>query len=325
VIAIRVDRTGDAGVLQPVEIPPPEPTKGSLVVEVEAAGLNFIDTYQRSGLYPVPLPSVLGLEGAGRVVAVGEEVHRFAPGDRVAWADVPGSYAQLVSVPAARAVPVPQGVGLDEAAAVMLQGMTAHYLSSDTFPLQAGHRCLVHSGAGGVGLLLIQMAKMRGAEVFTTVGSEDKRDLPRSVGADHVLRYHDGLRGDFADEIEGIAGPHCLDVVYDGVGRATFERGLALLRPRGHMVTFGNASGPVDPVAPLTLSQAGSLYLTRPTLAHYIATREELIRRAGDVLTWVREGRLDVLIGARVPLTEAAAAHRMLEGRKTSGKVLLIP
>ena len=323
--AIRVEQVGGPEVIEGVEVPDPAPSAGELLVRVGAAGVNFIDTYQRSGLYPVPLPHHLGLEGAGTVVEVGEGVTGFAPGDRVAWADAPGSYAELAVVPAERAVPVPDGVGVDEAAAVMLQGMTAHYLTHDTFPLAPGHRCLVHAGAGGVGLLLVQLARMRGAEVFATAGTEEKRELARSTGAHHVVPYLDSSGSDFGDAVEAIAGPHALDVVYDGVGQQTFTRGLSLLRPRGTMVTFGNASGPVEAVSPLALSQGGSLYLTRPTLWHYVTDRPDLLRRAGDVLGWVRDGRLDVRIGGRLPLAEAASAHRLLEGRRTTGKVLLAP
>ena len=319
---IRIAANGGPEVLEWVELDDPAPGPADLVVEVAAAGLNFIDTYQRSGLYPMPLPAMLGLEGAGVVVAVGPDAAGFAEGDRVAWSGVPGSYAERVAVPAASAVPVPDGVDLETAAAVMLQGMTAHFLACDTYPLQEGDRCLVQAGAGGVGLLLIQIAKLRGAEVFTTVGSEDKVELATAAGADHVILYREE---DFGDAVEAIAGRRPIDVVYDGVGQATFDRGLDLLRRRGVMVTFGNASGPVDPVLPLRLSQAGSLYLTRPTLGDYIATRKELEGRARDLFSWIAAGRLDVRIGARVALRDAAEAHRMLEGRETSGKVLLLP
>lgn len=322
---IRVERPGGPECMVPAEVPEPDISAGDLLVGVEAAGLNFIDVYQRCGLYEVPMPYVPGLEGAGRVLAVGDGVDRFAPGDRVAWAGVPGSYAQVACVPADRAVPVPDCIGTDEAAAVMLQGLTAHFLTTDAFALGDGHRCLVHAAAGGVGLLLVQMATMRGAQVVATAGSPEKRELARAAGADLVLPYQDETGRDFADLVEDVLGPRCLDVVYDGVGRATFARGLGLLRRRGLMVSFGNASGPVDPVAPLTLSQKGSLYLTRPVLWDYVATSEELRERASDLLGWVAEGMLDVLIGARLPLRDAAEAHRLLEGRRTTGKVLLVP
>ncbi len=320
--AIRVAGHGGADVLAYEEIPTPQPGQGELAVEVVAAGLNYIDTYQRSGLYPMTLPYTPGSEAAGVVRGVGEGVDDFAVGDRVAWAGVPGAYAEMAIVPTRIAVRVPEAVALDTAAAVMLQGMTAHFLAVDTFPLAPGHRCLVHAAAGGVGLLLVQIAKRRGAEVFATVGSAEKAELAQEAGADHVVLYNEA---DFGAAIEAIAGPRPLDVVYDGVGKATFDRSLDLLRPRGMMVTFGNASGPVDPVLPLKLSQAGSLFLTRPTLTHYIATREDLERRAGDLFGWIADGTLSVRIGARVPLAEAADAHRMLEGRQTTGKVLLLP
>ena len=244
----------------------------------------------------------------------------FAVGDRVAWTGVLGSYATKVVVPAAQALAVPAGVETEVAAAATLQGMTAHFLACDTFPLAPGHRCLIQAGAGGVGLLLIQMAKLRGAEVFATVGSPDKAELARGAGADHVILYRDE---DFGDAVERIAGPRPLDVIYDGVGQQTFDRGLQVLRRRGMMVTFGNASGPVEPMAPLRLMQGGSLFLTRPTLADYTLTRADLEARAGEVFGWIATGQLSVRIGQRIPLAQAADAHRMLEGRHTTGKVLL--
>ncbi|HET9658244.1 MAG TPA: quinone oxidoreductase [Kineosporiaceae bacterium] len=320
--AIRVSRQGGPGVLEVAEVDEPAAGDGQVVVDVAAAGVNFIDTYQRSGLYQVPLPLVPGLEGAGTVREVGPGVSGLRPGDRVAWCDAPGSYARRAALPAARLVAVPEGLDLRLAAAVMLQGLTAHYLTRDTFPLRAGHRCLVHAGAGGVGLLLIQLAKRAGAEVFTTVGSPQKAELARAAGADHVIAYRDQ---DFGDAVEAIAGPKPLDVVYDGVGRTTFDRGLELLRTRGMMVTFGNASGPVDPVSPLRLSQLGSLFLTRPTLFHYVADPRELRERAADVLGLVAGGELEVRIGTELPLTEAGQAHHLLESRQTTGKVLLLP
>ena len=304
------------------EVPDPEPGAGQILVETAAAGVNFIDTYQRSGLYQVALPYVPGLEGAGTVVATGSGVDGLVAGDRVAWASCPGSYATAVVAPADRVVRVPDGVELDVAAAVPLQGMTAHYLATDTYPLTSGSRCLVHAGAGGVGLLLIQIAKRLGAEVFTTVGSPEKADLASAAGADHVILYRDV---DFAEAVTEIAGPRPLDVVYDGVGKSVFDTSLTLLRPRGMMATFGNASGPVDPVSPLTLSGNGSLFLTRPTLFDYIAERSELERRADELFAWIAAGELDVRIGARFALSEAAEAHRALEGRATTGKVLLVP
>jgi NADPH2:quinone reductase len=321
--AISVERTGGPEVLTWGELPDPQPGDAELLVRLGAAGVNFIDTYHRRGLYPRELPFVLGVEGAGTVEAAGAGVEGFRPGDTVAWADgSSGSYAELVLVPAARAVPVPAAVQPPVAAAALLQGMTAHFLSHDTYPLVQGSRCLVHAAAGGVGLLLVQLAKAAGAEVFATAGSPEKAELARGAGADHVILYR---HEDFGAAVERIAGPRPLDVVYDGVGRATFERGLDLLRARGMMVTFGNASGPVDPVSPLTLMNYGSLFLTRPTLRHYVATTAELRKRADAVLGAVAAGDLDVRIGTNLPLAEAARAHELLEGRGTTGKVLLLP
>ncbi len=319
---IRIAATGGPEVLEPAELPDPSAGPGDLVVRTAAAGLNYIDTYHRSGLYPMALPFTPGMEGAGIVVEVGAGVSRIAVGDRVAWAASPGSYAELVRVREDAAFVVPDGVDLEVAAATVLQGFTAHFLVSDTFPLRAGHRCLVHAGAGGVGLLLIQMAKRRGAEVFTTVGSADKVELVTAAGADHVVLYRDV---DFGAAVEAIAGRKALDVVFDGVGRAVFDRSLDLLRPRGMMVNFGNASGPVEPLAPLRLMQGGSLFLTRPSLFDHLSTPEERERRSSEVFGWIASGELDVRIGARLPLAEAADAHRLLEGRATTGKVLLLP
>ncbi len=319
---IQVSEHGGPEVLQPSELPDPEPGPGDIVVSVGAAGLNFIDVYQRTGLYATELPFTPGLEGAGTVTAVGDGVSGPEVGDRVAWATSLGSYAGLVRMPATSAVTVPDEVDLETAAAVPLQGMTAHYLAVDTYPLALGDRCLIHAGAGGVGLLLIQIAKRRGAEVFTTVGTPEKAELASAAGADHTILYRDV---DFADAITEIAGERPLDVVYDGVGKSVFSASLGLLRPRGTMVTFGNASGPVDPVSPLELSANGSLFLTRPTLADHIATHDDLQRRADDLFAWIADGTLDVRIGARFALADAAEAHRALEGRRTTGKVLLIP
>lgn len=320
--AITIPRTGGPEVMKWTEVDEPVAGSDQVVVEVDAAGVNFIDTYHRTGLYPMELPIVPGLEGAGTVLAVGDATNDIAVGDRVAWSGGLGSYAERVAVAADAVVPVPDSVGSDIAAAAMLQGLTAHYLATDTFPLHEGARCLIHAGAGGVGLLLIQHAKMRGAEVFTTVGTEEKAELARGAGADHVILYREV---DFGDAVEAIAGPNALDVVYDGVGKTVFDRSLELLRMRGMMVQFGNASGPVDPVAPLRLSLGGSLFLTRPTLFHYIATRSELLRRAADLFGWIEAAIMDVRIGATFPMSDAAEAHRALEGRRTTGKVLLVP
>lgn len=318
---IEFSTTGGSDVLSHVEVDDPTPTGDQVLIDVAASGINFIDTYHRSGLYEVPLPSGLGLEGAGTVVALGPDSTEFAVGDRVAWTGAMGSYATRHVVPQDALVRVPDGVGLDTAAAVMLQGLTAHYLATSTWPLEAGQRCLVHAGAGGVGLLLIQIAKLRGAEVFTTVGTEEKAKLARGAGADHVVMY---CEVDFVEEIRRIAGvEQPLDVAYDGVGATTFEGSLALTRPRGVVASFGNASGPPAPISPLALSP--SRFLTRPTLFDYIATPEELRRRTDELFAWMAAGDLDVRIGATFPLAEAAAAHDALEGRRTTGKVLLTP
>lgn len=321
-IAIQVSRTGGPEVLEQVELPDPEPGPGRVVVEVAAAGVNFIDTYQRSGLYPMELPFVVGQEGAGEVIAVGDGVQEVEVGDVVAWTNVIGSYASRHSIPWERTIRVPETVDPETAAAVMLQGLTADYLATSTYPLEPGHRCLVHAGAGGVGRLLIQIAKLRGAEVFATVGSPEKVEVARSAGADHVIDYR---AQSFAEAIEKVAGPRSLDVVYDGVGAATFEDGLRLLKPRGMMVTFGNASGPVPPVSPLTLMRNGSIFLTRPTLGDHVATTTELRGRSRELFEWIADGSLEVLVGETYPLAEAGGAHRALEGRVTVGKVLIVP
>lgn len=320
---IQIDSTGGPEVMEWRELPDPVAGPGQVVVELAAAGLNYIDTYQRTGLYAVELPYVLGLEGAGTVIATGDGVDHLASGDRVAWATCPGSYAERVAVAAASVMKVPDGVGDDVAAALPLQGMTAHFLATDSFALGDGDRCLVHAGAGGVGLLLIQIAKLRGAEVFTTVGTSEKAELAREAGADHVVLYRDV---DFVEAIRDITGvERPLDVVYDGVGQTVFRPSLGLIRRRGTMVTFGNASGPVDPISPLELSANGSLFLTRPTLFHHITSADEIQARADDLYGWHAAGQLNVRVGARYPLAEAADAHRALEGRQTTGKVLLVP
>ena len=319
--AIRISENGGPEVLSLEDLPDPVPGAGEVVVDVAAAGVNFVDTYQRIGLYAIALPYTAGLEGAGVVTAVGAGVGGVATGDRVAWCGGQGSYAERCALDAAAVVPVPAEVSLDTAAAAMLQGLTAHYLVIDTFPLSPGHRCLIHAGAGGTGLLLIQMAKRLGAEVFTTVGTAAKGELAAGAGADHVINYSEV---DFAEAITGIAGPRPLDVVYDGVGAAVFDASLGLLRRRGMMVTFGNASGPVEPLAPLRLSQEGSLFLTRPTLWDHVGERADLLSRSEDLFDWIADG-MDVRIGLDLPLAEAAEAHRRLEGRATTGKILLRP
>lgn len=320
--AIVINTAGGPDQLELEDVPDVAAGDGELLVDVEAAGLNFIDTYHRGGLYPMKFPLIPGVEGAGTVAGMGKGVDRFAVGDRVAWANVIGSYAERHVVPAHLAVPVPAEVGARTAAAVLLQGLTAHYLAADTFALDEGDTCLIHAGAGGVGLLLTQIAKLRGARVMTTVGTEEKAELSRDAGADDVIVY---TQVDFQDSVESLVGPHALDVVYDGVGKSTFDKSIDLLRPRGMMVTFGNASGPVPAISPLTLMQKGSIFLTRPTMGNYLQTRQELLDRCGDLWAWIVDGSLEVRIGAEYALADASDAHRALEGRETTGKVLLLP
>ncbi|MEV4363124.1 quinone oxidoreductase [Nonomuraea sp. NPDC049625] len=313
--AIIVSAPGGPEVLEYVERPDPVPGEGEIVVDVAASGVNFIDIYHRSGAYPLDLPTPIGSEGAGTVSAVGPGVQGVAVGDTVAWANVLGSYAEKAVIPADRAVPVPDGVPADVAAAAMLQGMTAHYLTHSTHEVREGDEVLVHAGAGGMGQLLIQLAKLKGAKVHTTVSTSEKEKLAREAGADEVLRYDD-----FAEALRDR-----IDVVYDGVGKATFDGGLDALRPRGLMALYGAASGPVPPIDPQILNRKGSLFLTRPTLVHYIAEREELLRRASDLFGWIKSGQLAINISHRYPLAEAHQAHEDLAARRTTGKLLLIP
>jgi NADPH2:quinone reductase len=320
--AIRVHAPGGPEALRYEDVPDPRPEAGQAIVRVEAAGVNFIDVYHRTGLYKVPFPATLGQEGAGTVLEVGADVRDVAPGDRVAWASALGAYAEKAVVPANRLVKLPEGLSARDGAAAMLQGMTAHYLACATYPLKPGDTCLVHAGAGGVGLLLTQIARMRGARVLTTVSTPEKAQLSRDAGANETIDY---TKQDFAAEVRRATEGRGAQVVYDSVGRTTFEKGLSCLAPRGMMVLFGQSSGPVGPFDPQELSKGGSLYLTRPTLVHYTATREELLARAGDVLGWIREGRLKLRIEHEFPLSEAASAHRDLEGRRTTGKILLHP
>ncbi|MBA0125940.1 quinone oxidoreductase [Haloechinothrix sp. YIM 98757] len=317
---VRVTRTGGPEVLELAEEPAGGPGDAELLVDTDAAGVNFIDTYHRSGAYPLDLPFVAGMEGAGTVRAVGGEVSAFAPGDRVAWAGVQGSYAERVRVPAAEAVPIPDAVDSRTAAALMLQGMTAHYLVASVHPVSAGETVLVHAGAGGVGLLLIQLAKARGATVVTTVSTPDKERLATRAGADLVVGYPD-----FGSRVRTLTGGAGADVVYDGVGRATFDGSLAAVRRRGTVALFGAASGPVEPVDPQRLNSAGSVFLTRPKLADYLATRDELEWRAGELFDAVARGAVTVRIGGTYALSDAARAHEDLEGRRTTGKLLLVP
>ena len=320
--AIRVHQHGGPEVLSYEDAPDPSPAPDQAVVKIEAAGVNFIDIYFRSGLYKTDLPFTNGQEAAGVVTAVGSDVSEVQSGDRVAYAGVVGSYAEYAAVPAARLVKLPDGVDTRTAAAVMLQGMTVHYLTHSTFPLEPGHTALVHAAAGGVGLLLVQVAKMRGAGVIGTCSTPEKAAKVREAGADEVILY---TEQDFETEVKRITDGEGVDVVYDSVGKATWEGSLNCLRPRGMAVFFGNASGPVPAIEPLALTARGSLFLTRPSLAHYAAKREELLERASDVLGWVSSGKVNVVIGEAFPLSQAGEAQRKLAARLTSGKLLLLP
>jgi NADPH2:quinone reductase len=320
--AIMVHEFGGPEAMRFEEMPTPEPGAGQVRVAVEAVGVNFIDIYHRTGLYKNALPLGLGQEAAGTVEAVGPGVQDVRVGDRVAWKDQFGSYATHTIVPTGKLVPVPDGVSAQQAAAVMLQGMTAHYLTHSTFALQPGDTCLVHAAAGGVGLLLCQMAKLRGARVIGTTSTEEKATLARGAGADEVVLY---TQDDFVAAAKRFTGGRGVDVVYDGVGKDTFDQSLAALRPRGYMVLFGQSSGPVPPFDPQRLNSAGSLFLTRPTLGFYTLTREELLGRANDIFGWIRDGKLNVRIGQTYPLADAAQAHKDLAGRGTTGKLVLIP
>jgi NADPH2:quinone reductase len=318
---IRAHEYGSPEVMQLEDLPTPRPGEGEALVRLEAAGVNFVDVYQRSGVYKRPLPLALGLEGAGVVEVVGSGVTTVRAGDRVAWSSVPGSYATHTVVPADRFVALPAGLDPRIAAAAMLQGMTAHYLTHSTYALKSGDICLVHAAAGGVGLLLCQMAKRVGARVIGTVSTEHKATLAREAGADELILYG---RQDFEAEVKRLTGGRGLQVVYDSVGRDTFEKSLNCLAPRGYMVLYGQSSGSVTELD-LQPIIAKALFFTRPGLVHYIGTREDLVRRAGDVLGWIQRGELKIRIGATFPLAEAAQAHRDLEGRRTTGKVLLLP
>jgi NADPH2:quinone reductase len=320
--AIRIHELGGPEILRYEDVPEPVPKPAEAVVKVEAAGVNFIDIYQRIGVYKLPLPLTLGLEGAGTVTAVGEGVTDVRVGDRVAWTSVPGGYAEYCAVPADRLVVLPPGVTTKQGAAMMLQGLTAHYLAHSTFTLEHEHACLVHAGAGGVGLLLTQIAKLRGARVITTVSTDEKAALSRDAGADLVVIY---TRQDFEAEVKQFSHGKGLPVVYDSVGKDTFEKSLNCLSLRGMLVLFGQSSGVVPPVDPQVLSQKGSLFFTRPTLVHYIATREELRQRAADLVGWIAGGKLSLRTEFEFPLKDAADAHKALAGRQTTGKVLLMP
>ena len=320
--AIQITQTGGPEVLVLRELPSPAPGPGEALIKIESSGVNFIDVYQREGRYSVKLPFVPGQEAAGTVVALGPGVTGVAIGDRVVWCHILGTYAQLAVAPAHILVRIPDTISFHQAAAAMLQGMTAHYLAHSSYAIKTGDEVLIHAGAGGVGLLLIQMAKQLGARIFTTVSTDEKAALAREAGADETILY---TREDFAAKVRELTSGKGVAAVYDSVGKTTFDGSLASLRPRGIVVLFGGSSGAVPPFDLIRLSTMGSLYLTRPTLKDYAATREELDQRAGDVLRWVAEGTLKLRLEHTYPLAEAAQAHRDLEGRKTTGKVLLIP
>ncbi|HSE94072.1 MAG TPA: quinone oxidoreductase [Methylomirabilota bacterium] len=320
--AVRVHTPGGPDVLRHEDVPQPTPKAGEAIVKLDAAGLNYIDVYFRTGLYKAEVPFTPGMEGGGTVAAVGAGVTDVKVGDKVAYTGVAGAYAEFAAVPAARLVALPAGVTTKQGAAAMLQGLTAHYLACSTYPLKAGDTCLVHAAAGGVGLLLVQMAKMRGARVIGTVSTPEKAKLAREAGADETILY---TQQDFEAEVKRMTGGKGVQVVYDGVGKTTWDQSLNSLAPRGTMALYGASSGPIGQIDPQILNAKGSLFLTRPSLNHHIATREELLQRSGDVLGWIRDGKLQVRMEFAFPLKDAAEAHRALEGRKTTGKVLLLP
>ena len=320
--AIRVNAPGGPDVLRFEDTPEPTPKAGEATVKVDAAGINYIDVYQRSGQYKLALPLTLGLEAGGTVTAVGSNVSEVKVGDKVAYTGVPGAYAQYAAVPAARLVVLPQGISTRQGAAVMLQGLTAHYLACSTYPLKGGDTCLVHAAAGGVGLLLCQIAKMRGARVIGTVSTEDKAKLAREAGASDVILY---TKQDFEAEVKRLTDGKGLQVVYDSVGQTTFDKGFNCLAPRGMMALYGQSSGPIGPFDLQVLNAKGSLFVTRPSLNHHIITRAELLQRSEELLGWIRDGKLKLRTEYEFPLKDAADAHRALEARKTTGKVLLIP
>jgi len=320
--AIQVKAPGGPEALEYLDVPQPTPGPGQVLVKIDAVGVNFIDIYQRTGQYRVATPFVAGQEAGGTVAALGTGVGGLKVGHRVAYVGVLGAYAEYAAVPADRLVVLPNGVSTKQGAAAMLQGMTAQYLTTTTYPLKAGDACLVHAAAGGVGLLLCQVAKLRGARVIGTVSTEEKAELARAAGADEVILY---TQQDFEVEVKRLTDGAGLQVIYDSVGQTTFTKGLNCLALRGMMVLYGQSSGAVGPFDPQVLNQKGSLFLTRPTLHHYIATREDLVARAEEVLDWVREEKLQVRIAAELPLAQAPEAHRLLESRRSAGKVLLIP
>ena len=319
-LAIVVQQWGEPSVLEPREVEVPEPRAGEALIRVEYAGINYMDVYHRTGIYPKEPPFIPGGEASGVVEELGAEVQGVAVGDRVAFAQGASAYAEYVSMPAWKLVPIPEGIGSDIAAATILQGMTAHYLTHDTYPIEAGETVLVHAAAGGVGLLLTQLAKKRGAIVIGTCSTEEKAERVRAAGADHVILYS---KDDFLDETRALTNGKGVACVYDSVGRATFDRSLLCLAPRGMLVLFGQSSGPVAPVDPQALNRQGSVYLTRPTLHHYMQTAEEARARAGAIFDYIRAGELDVRIERTFALEQAAEAHELLESRATSGKLLL--
>jgi NADPH2:quinone reductase len=320
--AIQIEENGGPEVMKLVELPIPEPGEGQVRIRQGAIGVNFIDIYHRNGLYPVKLPHVIGEEGAGTVDAVGRGVSGLREGDRVAYSSIPGGYAEYTLLPAERAVKLPPGLSDRQGAAAMLQGMTAHYLAVDTYPIQRGDTVLVHAGAGGVGQLLVQVAKKRGARVLATVSTREKAERARAAGADQVILY---TEEDFEEAVRRLTAGAGVQAVYDSVGKTTFRKSLACLARRGMLVLFGQSSGPVEPVDPALLVRRGSLYLTRPSLVDYVPDRDSLQRRAGEVLGWVADGSLRLEIGRVLPLAQAAEAHRLLAGRRTVGKLLLEP
>ena len=320
--AIRVHENGGPDVLRYEDVTEPKPRAGEVLVRLAAAGVNYIDVYRRTGMYPTPMPYIPGTEGAGTVTALGDGVAGLAVGDRVAYEGPLGAYAELQAVPAAKLVKIPDGVGADVAAAVMLQGMTAHYLATSTYPLAPGMTCLIHAAAGGTGGLLVQIAKKRGAHVIGTVGTPAKGEIARGDGADETIEY---ATESIVARVKQLTNNRGVDVVYDSVGKATFDESLDCLHSRGMMVLFGASSGAVPPFDPQVLNRKGSLYLTRPTLRHYTATREEMVGRANDLFAWIKAGELKVRIAHEYPLKDAAEAHRALESRRLAGKILLVP
>lgn len=320
--AISIKQHGGPEVLEIDSVPDPSPRSGEVLINIEYAGVNYIDTYHREGLYPVELPFVPGIEAAGTVEQVGSGVRDFRPGDRVAYCLAPGSYAQKAVVPDWKTVHLPDGVSFEEGAAAMCQGMTAHYLVTDCYRLRKGEYALVHAAAGGVGLLLVQLAKHLGATVIGTVSTKEKKELALNAGADHVIQY---MEQDFEAEVKRITGGTGVHVVYESVGKATFDKSMDCLRPRGYMVLYGQSSGPVGPLDPQVLNQKGSIFLTRPSLFSYAGNRSEFLQRAGGVLELIETGELSVTVGEILPLNEASRAHQRLQGRLTVGKVLLKP